>query len=355
MLQTTNHKASIECSARIVTIPTCRSSFVAMHAECKREAIKMGNVCIEIKKEMWWWFSEEKLQEHNSKTSDAFDGFNSLIPSGVRVIDGHLGVKGAQPPCGVKGQCPLQGQGTEPLARVNGIFGAPRRKTVDKGKGKGSVRPSGEHGRRGLMQLRGDDSGAHNSCFVIPATSQGKGVFLGKANSYGSVFQQYVVEGSRDQEAIDDEIGSIMENNTWVLSDLPLVETLGCQIDLHKRKMKVDEQLTSSKLDCLETVVEIGTRVFIFPRCKTKRITYVNMKFCRFKKLGLGFLYAICKGCDLRMPLSGEVKGNPVPMSYMFLSRSWRSGTVPEETKWDCLEPSVGLGVVLPWSRWVAS
>ncbi|GJY84771.1 zinc finger, CCHC-type containing protein [Tanacetum coccineum] len=32
----------------------------------------------------------------------------------------------------------------------------------------------------------------------------------------------YLVEGSRDQkEAIDDEIGSIMENNTWILSDLP--------------------------------------------------------------------------------------------------------------------------------------
>ncbi|GJX75210.1 zinc finger, CCHC-type containing protein [Tanacetum coccineum] len=27
-------------------------------------------------------------------------------------------------------------------------------------------------------------------------------------------------------------------------------------------------------------------------KCKTKRITYVNMKFCRFKKLGLGFLYS---------------------------------------------------------------
>ncbi|GJY96326.1 hypothetical protein Tco_0513236 [Tanacetum coccineum] len=26
-------------------------------------------------------------------------------------------------------------------------------------------------------------------------------------------------------------------------------------------------------------------------KCKTKRTTYVNMKFCRFKKLGLGFLY----------------------------------------------------------------
>ncbi|GKA57868.1 zinc finger, CCHC-type containing protein [Tanacetum coccineum] len=37
--------------------------------------------------------------------------------------------------------------------------------------------------------------------------------------------------------------------------------------------------------------LDIGTRVFVFPRCNTKRTTYVNMKFCRFKKLGLGFIY----------------------------------------------------------------
>ncbi|GJW78488.1 zinc finger, CCHC-type containing protein [Tanacetum coccineum] len=37
--------------------------------------------------------------------------------------------------------------------------------------------------------------------------------------------------------------------------------------------------------------LEIGTHVLIFQRCKAKRTTYVNMKFCRFKKLGLGFLY----------------------------------------------------------------
>ncbi|GKC33258.1 zinc finger, CCHC-type containing protein [Tanacetum coccineum] len=79
-----------------------------------------------------------------------------------------------------------------------------------------------------------------------------KGKRVRKAKSYGSDFQLYLVEGSRDQvgsqysycysieedprtyneamqsrdsafwkEAIDDEIGSIMENNTWVLSDLP--------------------------------------------------------------------------------------------------------------------------------------
>nr|GEZ01815.1 zinc finger, CCHC-type [Tanacetum cinerariifolium] len=84
----------------------------------------------------------------------------------------------------------------------------------------------------------------------IPEPRKGKRVQ--KAKSYGFDFQLYLVEGSKDQvglqysycysieddprtyneamqsrdsafwkEAIDDEIGSIMENNTWVLSDLP--------------------------------------------------------------------------------------------------------------------------------------
>ncbi|GKC26587.1 zinc finger, CCHC-type containing protein [Tanacetum coccineum] len=88
-----------------------------------------------------------------------------------------------------------------------------------------------------------------------------KGKRVRKAKSYGSDFQLYLVEGSRDQvgsqysyfysieedprtydeamqswdaafwkEAIDDEIGSIMENNTWVLSDLPPgCKPLGCK------------------------------------------------------------------------------------------------------------------------------
>nr|GEU40124.1 zinc finger, CCHC-type [Tanacetum cinerariifolium] len=42
------------------------------------------------------------------------------------------------------------------------------------------------------------------------------------------------------KEAIDDEIDSVMENNTWVLSDLPPgCKTLGCKW-IFKRKMKVD-------------------------------------------------------------------------------------------------------------------
>ncbi|GJT79936.1 putative reverse transcriptase domain-containing protein [Tanacetum coccineum] len=59
----------------------------------------------------------------------------------------------------------------------------------------------------------------------IPEPHKGKRVR--KAKSYGSDFQLYLVKGSRDQDAtfwkevIDDEIGFIMENNAWVLSDLP--------------------------------------------------------------------------------------------------------------------------------------
>nr|GEV38710.1 zinc finger, CCHC-type [Tanacetum cinerariifolium] len=103
----------------------------------------------------------------------------------------------------------------------------------------------------------------------IPESRKSKRVR--KAKSHGSDFQLYLVEGSRDQvglqysycysieedprtyneamksrdsafwkEAIDNEIGSIMENNTWVLYDLPP----GCKPSsckwIFKTKMKVD-------------------------------------------------------------------------------------------------------------------
>ncbi|GJX82217.1 zinc finger, CCHC-type containing protein [Tanacetum coccineum] len=49
------------------------------------------------------------------------------------------------------------------------------------------------------------------------------------------------------KEAINDEIGSIMENNTWVLSDLPPgCKPLGCKWIL-KRKMKVDGTIDKFK------------------------------------------------------------------------------------------------------------
>nr|GEX31931.1 zinc finger, CCHC-type [Tanacetum cinerariifolium] len=105
-----------------------------------------------------------------------------------------------------------------------------------------------------------------------------KGKRVKKAKSYGSDFQLYLVEGSRDQiryqysycysieedprtyneamqsrdsafskKAIDEEIGSIMENNTWVLSDLPPgCKPLGC-IWIFKRKMKFDGTIDKFK------------------------------------------------------------------------------------------------------------
>nr|KAJ0197979.1 hypothetical protein LSAT_V11C700346810 [Lactuca sativa] len=99
-----------------------------------------------------------------------------------------------------------------------------------------------------------------------------------KAKSFGSDFQLYLVEGTRNEtisqhqycfnieedpktfseamdsrdvhfwkEAIHDEIGSIMHNNTWVLADLPPgCKALGCKWIL-KRKMKVDGTIDKYK------------------------------------------------------------------------------------------------------------
>ncbi|GKE59036.1 zinc finger, CCHC-type containing protein, partial [Tanacetum coccineum] len=49
------------------------------------------------------------------------------------------------------------------------------------------------------------------------------------------------------KEAVDDEIGSIMKNNTWVLSDLPPgCKPLGCKW-IFKKKMKVDGTINKFK------------------------------------------------------------------------------------------------------------
>nr|GEX52831.1 zinc finger, CCHC-type [Tanacetum cinerariifolium] len=105
-----------------------------------------------------------------------------------------------------------------------------------------------------------------------------KGKRVWKAKSYGFDFQLCLVERSRDQvgsqysycysikedprtyneamqsrdatfwkKAIDDEIRFIMENNTWVLSDLPPgCKPLGCKW-IFKRKMKVDGTIEKFK------------------------------------------------------------------------------------------------------------
>ena len=122
--------------------------------------------------------------------------------------------------------------------------------------------------------LRGDHSNEAPSETSEPRRSKR----ARKPKSYGSDFQLYLVEGSKDQiesqysycysieedprtydeaiksrdsafwkEAIDDEIGSIMENNTWILSDLPPgCKPLGCKW-IFKRKMKVDGTIDKFK------------------------------------------------------------------------------------------------------------
>ncbi|GJW41995.1 zinc finger, CCHC-type containing protein [Tanacetum coccineum] len=116
-----------------------------------------------------------------------------------------------------------------------------------------------------------------NSMLSYSGLSEG---FWGEAMLTGLylLYRLYLVEGSRDQvgsqysycysieedprtydeamqsrdaafwkEAIDDEIGSIMENNTWVLSDLPPgCKPLGCKW-IFKRKMKVDGTIDKFK------------------------------------------------------------------------------------------------------------
>ncbi|GJU23853.1 zinc finger, CCHC-type containing protein [Tanacetum coccineum] len=64
-------------------------------------------------------------------------------------------------------------------------------------------------------------------------------IFIGYAK-HSKPYRFYVIEPNDSKEAIDDEIGSIMENNTWVLSVLPpSCKPLGCKW-IFKRKMNVD-------------------------------------------------------------------------------------------------------------------
>nr|GEY09803.1 hypothetical protein [Tanacetum cinerariifolium] len=98
----------------------------------------------------------------------------------------------------------------------------------------------------------------------IPKPCKGKRVW--KAKSYSYDFQLYLIEGLRDQkEAIDDEIGSIRENNTLVLSDLPPgCKPLGCKW-LFKKKMKVDG-----------TIDKFKARLVIYDFRQKERIDYFD-------------------------------------------------------------------------------
>ncbi|GJV34013.1 zinc finger, CCHC-type containing protein [Tanacetum coccineum] len=76
---------------------------------------------------------------------------------------------------------------------------------------------------------------------------------IGLQKDFGLEFQLYLIEGTRDEdvaiwkEAINDEMDSIMGNNTWVLADLPSgCKPLGCKW-IFKRKLKVDGTIEKFK------------------------------------------------------------------------------------------------------------
>ncbi|GJT53186.1 zinc finger, CCHC-type containing protein [Tanacetum coccineum] len=87
---------------------------------------------------------------------------------------------------------------------------------------------------------------------------------------FGPEFQLYLIEGTRDEdvafwkEAINDEMDSIMGNNTWVLVDLPPgCKPLGCKW-IFKRKLKVDETIEKLKARLVIQGFKQKSRIYYF-------------------------------------------------------------------------------------------
>ncbi|GKC86104.1 zinc finger, CCHC-type containing protein, partial [Tanacetum coccineum] len=96
----------------------------------------------------------------------------------------------------------------------------------------------------GSVLYMGDDHFApvHGKGSVVLEFSSRKSI-----NLFNVLYVPKLRFGYYNNEAIDDEIGSIMENNTWVLSDLPPgCKPLGCKW-IFKRKMKVDGTIDKFK------------------------------------------------------------------------------------------------------------
>nr|GEV86495.1 hypothetical protein [Tanacetum cinerariifolium] len=88
-----------------------------------------------------------------------------------------------------------------------------------------------------------------------PETRKGKRNRTPK--NFGPEFQLYLIEGTRNEKkAINDEMDSIMGNNTWVLADLPPgCKPLGCKL-IFKRKLKVN--LTKKFLSLKFSMKDMG-------------------------------------------------------------------------------------------------
>ncbi|GJX04844.1 hypothetical protein Tco_0190760 [Tanacetum coccineum] len=128
------------------------------------------------------------------------------------------------------------------------------------------------------------------------------------AKSFGYDFQLYLVEGSRDEigpqysycysieedprtfdeamqshdaafwkETINDEMDSIMENNTWIISDFPpCCKPLGCKW-IFKRKMKFDGTIDVTLPEISQLKVSIPKTPKV-PQVKCFHLTWKSSK-----------------------------------------------------------------------------
>ncbi|GKB17118.1 zinc finger, CCHC-type containing protein [Tanacetum coccineum] len=113
-----------------------------------------------------------------------------------------------------------------------------------------------------------------------------------------------------EKKAIDDEIGSIMENNTWVLSDLPPgCKPLGYKW-IFKRKMKVDETIDKFKArlfsmkDMGESDVILGINI----KCENKGIVITQSHY--IEKILKKFNREDCSPVSTRMDPIEKLKPN---------------------------------------------
>nr|GEZ76805.1 zinc finger, CCHC-type [Tanacetum cinerariifolium] len=187
----------------------------------------------------------------------------------------------------------------------------------------------------------------------IPEPRKGKRVQ--KAKSYSSYFQLYLVKGSKDQvglqysycysieedprtyneamqsqdyafwkEAIDDEISSIMENNTWVLSDLPPgCKPLGCKW-IFKRKMKVDGTINKFKarLFSMKDIGDADVILGIKIKHENKEIVITQSNY--IKKILKKFNREDCSPVSTPMDPVEKLKPNTVDRLSRFTSNPSR-------------------------------
>nr|GEV74215.1 zinc finger, CCHC-type [Tanacetum cinerariifolium] len=156
------------------------------------------------------------------------------------------------------------------------------------------------------------------------------------------------------KEIINDEIGSIIENNTWVISDLPLgCKPLDCKW-IFKRKMKVDRTIDKFKArlttflngDLDEEVYMKQPKGFVMPGNEHKLIKLRSFLSSRFSMKDMGEADVI-----LGIKIIRENKGIVITQSHYIekiLKKFNREDCSPVSTPMDLVEklkPNIGKPV----------